>query len=394
MTIAPVPHTEIDLFSDTILTDPYPAYATLRASGAAVYLDKIDAWALPRYEHIRAALRDWETFSSDAAVGLNDVVNGFLVGTVLGTDPPQHDTLRSVLSEQLAPRALRKVKDDIEASAGKLVDALVTRGEFDAVTDLAAALPLSVVFDLIGLPERARDDMLRWADGTFTVFGPMNERTEKGLGVIQEMFAWLGTLRAEDLKPGSMGRAIFDAADAGQIGHDSCVPLLAAYTTAGMDTTINAIANSIQLFATHPDQWDALRANPDFIPSAFNEVLRYDAPVQAFARKITRDVTVDDTHIPSGAQVVLLYGSGNRDERQYPDPDSFDIQRNPVDHLAFGYGTHTCAGQALAKIEAHAILRALAARVRRIHVGEATRHLNNVIRGLESLPVVHLETDD
>ncbi|MDI9939215.1 cytochrome P450 [Rhodococcus sp. IEGM 1351] len=391
MTIASTPHTDIDLFSDDILTDPYPAYATLRDMGAAVHLNRIDAWALPRYEHIRAALHDWETFSSEAAVGLNDVVNGFLVGTVLGTDPPEHDKLRSVLSAQLAPRALQKVKAGIEAGADTLVDDLVHRGQFDAVTDLAAALPLSVVFDLIGLPEHARGDMLRWADGTFTVFGPMNERTQHGLTVIEEMFAWLGTLRAEGLKPGSMGRAIFDAAEAGVIAQDSCVPLLAAYTTAGMDTTINAIANAVQLFATHPDQWDTLRGNPDLTPSAFNEILRYDSPVQAFARKLTREVTIDDVHLPAGARVVLLYGSGNRDERHYPNPDSFDIHRNPVDHLTFGYGTHTCAGQALAKIEAHAILRALATRVRRIHIGDPKRHYNNVIRGLESLPVVHLD---
>lgn len=393
MTITPAACTDIDLFADEILMDPYPTYAELRQMGGAVYIERLEAWALPRHADIRTALHDWQTFSSDDGVGLNDVVNGFLVGSVLGSDPPHHDRLRAVLGDLLAPRALRPVTSVIEARAEDLVTELIGRGSFDAVSDLAVALPLSVVFDLIGLPETARGSMLRWADGTFTVFGPMNARTEKALPVIGEMFTWLASLTPDDLLPGSMGRRIFDAAAAGKIGAESCVPLLAAFTTAGMDTTINAIANAIHLFATYPAQWDALRADPERIPGAFNEVLRYDSPVQAFGRRVTRETTVDGTAMPAGSRVILLYGSGNRDESRYAAPDVFDIGRNPVDHLAFGYGVHGCVGQALAKIEGHSLLRALASRVARIETGEPTRHLNNVIRGLERLPVTGLTVD-
>lgn len=393
MTTAPIARTDIDLFADEILMDPYPAYAELRRMGGAVYIERLGAWALPRHADIRAALHDWQTFSSDGGVGLNDVVNSFLVGSVLGSDPPHHDGLRAVLSDLLAPRALRPVTATIQARADELVAGLVDHGTFDAVSDLAAALPLSVVFDLIGLPDSARDSMLRWADGTFTVFGPMNARTESALPVIGEMFQWLASLAARDLAPGSMGRGIFDAAAAGRIGPESCVPLLAAFTTAGMDTTISAIANAIHLFATYPAQWDALRADPGLIPGAFNEVLRYDAPVQAFGRKVMKEVTVEGASIPTGSSVILLYGSGNRDESRYAEPHVFDIGRDALDHLAFGYGVHGCVGQALAKIEGHSVLRALASRVARIEVGEPVRHLNNVIRSLESLPVTGLRVD-
>ena len=132
-------------------------------------------------------------------------------------------------------------------------------------------------------------------------------------------------------------------------------------------------------------------ADPAILGGAFNEVLRYDAPVQVFGRVTTKDTTFDGVAVPAGAQQLMLYGSGNRDERHYPDSDCFDASRNPAGHLRFGYGTHGCAGQALAKIEAHAVLRALASRVRRFEVGEPVRHLNNTVRGLSSLPVLAVE---
>ncbi|MTD58419.1 cytochrome P450 [Amycolatopsis pithecellobii] len=388
---ARVPHSDVDLFSDDVLLDPYPTYRVLRDQGPAVRLDALDAWALPRYDSARRALGDWETFSA-SGIALNETVAEMVIGTVLSTDPPAHTVLRSVLSERLGPRSVRPLQQEIAQRADALVDEVIRKGAFDAVTDLATAFPFSVVFDLIGLPDDARPNMLRSADATFTVLGPMNARTAESMGSVGEMFGWLGTLTAADLKDGSMGRAIFQAADEGRIRHESCVPLLAAYAAAGLDTTITSIANAVHLFATHPDQWDLVCAEPSLIPSALNEVLRYDAPVQVFGRKTTRGVELDSgVTIPADAQVLVLYGSGNRDERHYPEPDRFDATRNPTDHLSFGYGTHACAGQALARIEAQSIIGALAKRVHRFHIGTPTRHLNNTARGLETLPVTAVD---
>jgi cytochrome P450 len=391
MTLTHPPHSAVDLFDDELLQNPYPTYRELRDLGAAVHLDQLDAWALTRYDPIREALGDWRTYSS-SGLALSDPVNEMFVGTILAADPPEHDTLRSVLADRLGPRAIRGLQTDIGARAEALVDEVLARGEFDAVTDLAAAFPMAVVFDLIGLPDEARPNMLRWADATFNVFGPMNARTVYSLAVVQELFGWVSTLRAEDLGEGSMGRAVFEAAEQGRIRHESCIPLIVAYAAAGMDTTINAIANAVYLFAEHPDQWDLVRRDPALLPGAFNEVLRYDAPVQAFGRRTTRAVDMDGVTLPEGAQLLLLYGSGNRDERHYPDPDRFDITRAPVDHLSFGYGTHGCAGQALARLEGHAVLSALARRVRRIHIGTPHRHLNNSVRGFDSLPITGVDT--
>ncbi|GAA1287782.1 cytochrome P450 [Streptomyces javensis] len=203
--------------------------------------------------------------------------------------------------------------------------------------DLARAFPVSVVADLIGIPGSVRDEVAVWADA-------------------------------------------------------SCAPLLSAYTTAGIDTTVNALSNAVLCFAREPEQWDAVRrGGPEGINDAFNEVLRYDSPVQAFTRVVTAEVEVGHVRIREGERIVVLYGSGNRDDRHYSDPDRFDVSRRPGDHLSFGYGVHACAGQGLARMEAEALLSALAARVKRFRIGTPVRHLNNVVRGLESLPVEGVE---
>lgn len=383
--------TDLDLFNDDVLRDPYPVYAELRARASAVFLERHDAWAISRYDDVREALSNWRSFSSAHGVALNDPVNRGQRGTVLASDPPAHRTLRSILSEQLAPRGLQRLRAGLERSAALLVDSLVAQGSFDAVTDLAQVFPLSVVADLVGIPDSVRGCLLPWADATFTVFGPENDRTRRAWAAHAEMVRWCRSVPADALTPGSWGRAIFEAAETGLIDHASAPALLSAYTTAGIDTTVHALSHAVLMFADNPDQWDLVRAGDVDVLDAFDEVLRHDSPVQAFTRVTTTSVDLAEVSLPAGARVVLLFGSGNRDERHYPDPDRFDITRRPGDHLSFGRGIHACAGQGLARMEAAAILSALAQRVRRWHVGPPVRHLNNVLRGLAELPVEHLE---
>ena len=184
-----------------------------------------------------------------------------------------------------------------------------------------------------------------------------------------------------------MGRGIFEAAERGEIPHEACGHIIHQYIAAGMDTTIASIGNAIRHLGSHPDQWAILRQDPSLVPSAFMEVLRYESPVHAFSRLVMEDVDVDGTLVPAGERVAILYASGNRDPRHYEDPDTFDVRRNPVDHLSFGYGVHGCAGQGLAKLEAHAVLSALVERVESFEVGEGTRTISNMTRSLDSLPM-------
>ncbi|GAA4288868.1 cytochrome P450 [Georgenia daeguensis] len=390
MTVETIATSDIDLFSDEVLADPYPYFAQLREQASVVRLEKNGAWALTRYDQIRDALANWEVFSSNT-VAFNDAMNDALRGTSLTTDPPEHTALRAALTENLTPRALRGMKAEIDAKADAMVARLVEQGSFDAIDDLARALPLQVVADLIGVQDDVRAKILKWGEAAFNVLGPMNQRTVESFPIAGELFEWSLQVKASDLAEGSMGRAIFDAGERGDIPRESCGHIIHQYVAAGMDSTIAAIGNAIRQLATHPDQFDLVRADPSLIPSAFNEVLRYESPVHAFARLVKQDVVVDGQLIPAGDRIAILYGSGNRDHRHYEDPDTFDVRRNPIDHLSFGYGVHGCAGQGLARLEAYGVIGALARRVRRITVGDGERHMNNMMMALDKLPVLEVE---
>ncbi|MCC5581930.1 cytochrome P450 [Microtetraspora sp. AC03309] len=383
------PTSDVDLFADEVVLDPYPVYAELREQGPVVHLRKNDVYALTRYAVIRDALPDWESFSS-TSIAFNPMANEALTGTSLASDPPVHTQLRATLTENLSPRALRGLKGRIEAKADVLVAELVEKGSFEAISALARAFPLEVVADLIGFTGHVRDNMLRWGQAAMQVIGPMNQRTAESFPIAGELYEWCSRVKASDLAEGSVGRGIFDAEARGAIPPDTAGHIIHQYLGAGVDTTVAAIGNIVALFASHPDQLDLIRENPSLVPGAFNEVLRFWPPVNAWGRRATKDVDIDGTVIPAGAQIAVLLGAGNRDPRHYENPDAFLVERNPVDHLSFGYGPHGCAGQGLARLEAHAVIEALSRRVKRLVVGLEVRVPSNITRSIEELPILEV----
>ncbi len=380
---------DFDLWAPDLLVDPYETFAELRETASVVYLPKSDIYAVTRYQVIRDALADHETFSS-SSVGFNPMVNEALQGTSLASDPPVHTQLRATLNSGLTPRALRGLKDTIDAKADALVADLVAQGSFDAIDALARAFPLEIVADLIGFTGDVRSNMLRWGQAAMTVLGPMNQQTAENFPIAGELYGWCSQVTAGDLAPGSVGRGIFDAEARGDIPPNTAGHIIHQYLGAGVDTTIASIGNLVALFAAHPDQFALVRENRSLVPAAFNEVLRYWIPIHVWGRRVTKDVEIDGAVIPAGAQAAFLLAAGNRDPRQYSDPDAFLVERNPVDHLSFGYGPHSCAGQGLARLEAHAIIDALARRVERLVVGDAKRVPNNVTRSIDELPVLEV----
>lgn len=382
-----VPISSLDPFDDDVLRDPYPSYRQLRDAGPVVWMSRYGVYALPRYAEVRQALRDWEAFSSASGVGMTSEYNE-RPGGILGSDPPAHDRMRRVLQGQLSSRALRPVEGELHAKADALVDRLVASGSFDAVRDLARPYVVSVVADLVGLPEEGRSELPASSEAGFNRFGPHNQRyTAAGPG-FQRLLDYVTSIAVPGrLAPGGKGAEIYSAAETGQLDLAECPSMMLIYTWPSMDTTINAIASAVRQFAHHPDQWDLVRTDPGLVPAALNEVLRHDSPVQLFTRVTTRDIRLGETALPAGARVMVMMGSANRDERHYPDADSFDIRRDPTDHLAFGHGVHHCVGAVLARLEAHAVIGALARRVSRFTLLEERPHLNNVIRGPESVHV-------
>lgn len=383
------PASDIDLFSDEVLVDPYPAYAALRELGGVVHLPANGVYALTRHATIRGALGDPMSFSS-RSIGFNPAVNQALAGTSLASDPPAHTELRATLSQNLTPRALRGLKDEIEAEADRLVGNLIAQGTFEAIDELCRVFPLSVVGDLIGFQGHVRDNMVRWGKAANMVIGPLNRRTEENFPIAGELYEWCSTVTAHDLAPGSVGRGIFDAEARGAIPAGSAGHIIHQYLAAGLENTVSSIGNIVALFGRYPDQFGLVRKGTATASSAFNEVLRFWAPIHAWGRLATRDIEMDGTTIPAGAQIAVLFGAGNRDERHYEDPDTFLVERNPVDHLSFGYGPHGCAGQGLARLEGHAIIEALARRARSFRIGDVVRRPANVTVAIDELQVVEV----
>jgi cytochrome P450 len=388
MSIPNYPH---DLFTDEVLRDPGEHYRTLRELGPVVWLDAHDMYAVTRFAEARVVLADAATYCSGQGVALNDTANTLAAGrNTLMTDGKLHEHLRRVLGRNLTPRALRAAVDRIRSAAAELVTDLVARRSFDAVADLARALPLSIVPDLLGWPTNGRAHLLEWGAAAFDFLGPMNDRARQAISPTQAMFAFAAEMAESGrIIPGSVGAGVIEAARRGEIEQNQVAPLITGFLAPSLDTTISAIGSAIWLLARHPRQWAALRADPSLVPNAFAETLRLETPVRGFSRVTTMPTRIGAADLPAGVRILVLYGSANQDGRQFPAPDQFDITRaNATDQLSFGYGVHSCPGQGLARAEAHALLSELASQVERIELaGQAARVISNLINGPASVPV-------
>lgn len=384
-----LPQYEPDVYSDGAILDPYPHYERLRALGPVVRLAKQRALAVSRYTDCKRVLLDDSTFISGRGVALNPVANRLSRGTTLNSDGEEHHQRRQVLAHRLTPRALRSMRQEVEARADAVVAAAVDREEVDGVRDIAEALPTSFVPDLIGWPHEGREHLLRWAGATFDSLGPLNARSLRTAGSSLGMLRFARSMvRRGQLLPGSMGDDVLRKVDSGDLSRGECPALMIDYLAPSLDTTISAIASALLLLGQHPEQWQRLKADPSLVPNAVNEVVRLHSPLRAFARLAAQDADIDGVLVPRGSRVVVFYASANRDERFWESPDTFDVTRDAAPQLGFGQGAHGCAGQGLARLETQSILHSVIARVERIEiVGEPTWGLNNIIHKLDRLPL-------
>lgn len=392
-TVTSIPRTDEDPFGEEVLRNPLPFQSRLRDAGPVVYLERYGVYGMGRYEQVRRALQDWQSFESSAGVGLSN----FRTETpwrppslLLEADPPRHNAPRAVLSKILGPRAIRRLQDGWQADAEQLVDEVLSRGtEFDAVTELSEAFPLRIFPDAVGLRTEGREWLLPYGDHAFNAFGPSNWLVEKGAPRVAELSAWVSEqCSREALSEGGFGADIWSAADRGDITEEQAPLVVRSLLTAGVDTTVHALGAVLAAFTAHPDQWARVRAEPELVRVAFDEAIRLESPVQTFFRTATTDVDVSGAIIPAGAKILMFLGAANRDERRWDDPDAFDLSRDPSGHVGFGMGIHQCVGQHVARLEAMALVGALARRVTTIEAaGEPTRHLNNTLRAWATLPV-------
>lgn len=396
-TASQLPISGDDPFSEALLTDPHAFHARLRDAGEVVLLEKYGVYAMGRYETVHAALTNWQGFISSAGVGVSNFRREKPwrpPSLLLEADPPAHNAPRTTLARILSPRSLRRFTTQWEAQAEQHVEELLSGAaggvlEVDAVPAITEAFPLRVFPDAVGVRREGREHLLPYGDFVFNAFGPPNFLVAAGAESAPEHAAWIATqCERDNLEPGSIGSAVWGAADQGDITQAQAPLIIRSLLTAGVDTTIHALSALLHCFANANDQWDLLRADPSLARRAFDEAIRLESPVQTFFRTATNDIVIGGSVIPEGEKILMFLGAANRDPRRWTAPDRFELDRDPSGHVGFGMGVHQCVGQHVARLEAVSLLKALAARVRRIEpAGPIERHLNNTLRATASLPL-------
>lgn len=386
------PSTDIDPFSDEFLANPWPYLKELRQLGPVFYLQKYNIWGVARNDEVTEILRDHDSFSSASGVGYTDLRREKpwrIPSIILETDPPLHTKTRKIISKVLTPGALAELKSTFEDKAELLVDELIERRCFDAVTDLAEAYPLLVFPDSVGLMPGPRRNLLKYGSMVFNGHGPRNHIFEDAMKDTDAVKAWVNNqCSREMLRPGGFGAQIYKSVDSGELSEDEAGLLVRSFLSAGVDTTVNALGFAILNFARSPEQWAELNSDPSLARDAFEEVVRLEAPVSGFFRTTSTEVVIAGSVIPEASKVLVLFAGACRDPKRWTEPDRFDIHRHPVGHSGFGSGIHGCVGSMIARLEGEVLLSALAKRVSNIELtGKPRVRLNNTLRGLETLPV-------
>jgi cytochrome P450 len=392
------PEIYYDPYDFGIDADPYPVWKRLRDEAPLYYNEKYDFYAVSRYEDVERCFTQWETYSSAKGSVLEIIKSGAQMppGLFIFEDPPDHDLHRSLMSRVFTPRRMAAIEPQVRAFAARKLDPLVGAGGFDFITDLGIEIPMRTIGMLLGIPEEDQqtirdhiDEGLRLEEGVMPEADlAARDNAEKDYAAYIE---WRAEHPSDDLMTELLTAEFTDQdGTVRTLTRDEILGYIGLLAGAGNETTTRLLGWAAKLLAEHPDQRRALVKDPSRIPNAVEECLRYEAPSPVQARFVTRDVEHQGRPVPAGSAMVVLNGSANRDERQFPDPDTFDIGRKIGRHLSFGYGIHFCLGAHLARLEARVALEEVLLRFPEWEVDydHAVQARTSTVRGWERFPVL------
>jgi cytochrome P450 len=370
--------------------DPYPTYARLREEAPVSWCEPGGFWALSTHAAVLRASTDPATFSSRHGILAMEIgVEYPSPPTMMHTDPPAHTAYRALVAPGFRPSVMRATAERVRRRTEETLDALPP-GPFDAVRDLAVPLPLLLIADVLGVPETDLERFFAWSEAAIPGASDLDPGEQRRLmgecwSYLLERCADRRAQPVEDL----ISVLVHTELDGRRLDDDELVMFLNQLLIAGNETTRNAISGGLAAFCDEPAHWERLRADPDLVPAAVEEVLRWTTPVISFLRTATTDVELEGVAISAGDPVLMLYQSANRDEAEFgPTADRFDVARSPNHHLAFGFGPHFCIGAALARMEIATLLRALLERdLRPAARGPVERVASPVIAGIRHLPI-------
>jgi cytochrome P450 len=343
---------------------PFEWYRTMRATQPVFQDPDWGGWHVFRYADVVRALSEHATFSSDDRRMEQFEGGGDPIGSsIIRMDPPRHRQLRNLVSQAFTPRMVAQLEPRITAITNDLLDSVSATGHMDVVRDLAYPLPVTVIAELLGIPAELREDFKRWSDALVAGGEGLSEEERKALfQEIQGMYGYFTQILEERRQhpQHDLVSALLDAEVDGQrLSNVELLGFCGLLLVAGNETTTNLLGNMILCFDDHPEVVERLRTNRRLVPGAIEEALRYYSPVKAMPRITTTETMLGDQHIGPNQFVIAWIGSANRDEAEFPDPDRFDIEREPNRHIAFGRGIHFCLGAPLARLEAKVALNAM-----------------------------------
>ncbi len=391
-----------DLDCPEFFQDPYPFYRRIREEeGGVLWLDHQlsstrGLWLFAGFADAMAIFKETSAISKCLSKIRAPGMGSPFDLSVLHRDAPDHPRLRKLVGDYFSPATIAKLQKRVAAIAAELLDDLSRRGEGDFIADFAEPLPLRVVGEMLGVPREDLGRIRAWtrvmADG-FDSLLLKPETVAAPREAMREFLAYADALA--QAAPPARGESLLShlaaAEAAGEIGRDEVTGMVGFILLAGHETTINLLGSGLWLLLTHRDQWDHLRAQPEALPAAIEEILRYESPEQRTSFRIaTSPLEFGGHRIAAGEQIGVIIGSANRDETEFPDADRFDITRTPNRHVAFGFGIHQCMGKHLSRLEARVAFAQILERFPGLRLATTDRpewRRNSFFRGIASLPV-------
>jgi cytochrome P450 len=387
------------------IADPYPVYDELRRAGRIHYDERTDHWLITRHADVNALLRDRRFGRSYLHLATHEemghppdpplqapfwhvVRNG-----MLDREPPDHTRLRSLVSKAFTPRRVAEMRDTIQGIVHGLVDEGLARGEFDLLATVLEPLPVTVIAELLGIPEADRHLLRPWSAEICLMYelNPSEDYARRAAQASVEFGDYLAELsRARRENPGSdlISGLTQVVVEGDRLTEDELVGTCVLLLNAGHEASVNGSGNGWWALFRNPGELARLRADPSILPTAVEELLRYDTPLQLFERWVLEDSEVCGVQVPRGAELGLMFGSSNRDPEVFADPDRLDLGRDPNPHISFGAGIHFCLGAPLARLEMQIAFETILRRMPRLElVREPEWKPTYIIRGLQSLPV-------
>jgi cytochrome P450 len=390
-----------DHYDQALQDDPYPTYARMREEAPLFHNEEQDFWVLSRHADLHKAFRTDDVFSNRMGVSLDPSSwneDAHLVTSFLGMDPPEQTRLRKLVSRGFTPKRVADLAPRITEISGQYLDAAVVRGSFDWIGDFAGKFPMDVISEMLGVPPADRDEVRRYADLLVVREDGLRDVPPAGFEAAIWLFGYYGELLAERKKRPSddLVSALIsisdEAADDDQRMTDQeLTAFLFLMVVAGNETTTKLLGNAVANISEHPDQRDAVFADPALIEPWIEETLRYESSSQLLGRLTLKDFTIDGVTCPAGSRIMFNIGAANHDHEVFERAEEFDIRRDKAElakHIAFGGGRHYCLGANLARLEANIALQQLVERCASIEVaGEPKRFYSANVRGYASLPV-------